>query len=212
MVSTWTASASESSRSARSSSALSRSASAMRCRSQDVSEETPSCCSVATVCSSWPTCPRSVSRRSPPSRPRTRRGTASVAEIESSSAATPRLRRRPAQRWNFACSSSQAGSSAAAICSALQPRKEVSAADRARALETGRSTASSSRSHSSAAGVAKTLPAPLMTAGTPARSSASSTSAASLFVGTRTAMWRGRTGSRRSLGAVRGAGDQSRGR
>ena len=65
----------------------------------------------------------------------------------------------------------------------------MSAADRARAVETGRSTASSSRSHSSAAGVAKTLPAPLMTAGTPARSSASSTSAASLFVGTSTATW-----------------------
>ena len=111
-------------------------------------------------------------------------------------AATPRLRSRPAQRWNFAWRSSQADSSAAAICSALQPRKEVSAAERARTLETGRSTASSSRSHSSAAGVANTLPAPLITAGTPARSSAPSTSAASLFVGTRTAMCRGRTGSR----------------
>ena len=51
-----------------------------------------------------------------------------------------------------------------------------------------------------------------MTAGTPTRSSASSTSAASLFVGTRTATWRGRTGSRRSskpstARATRVAGD-----
>ena len=88
----------------------------------------------------------------------------------------------------------------------------MSAADRARVVETGRSTASSSRSHSSAAGVAKTLPAPLITAGTPARSSASSTSAASLFVGTSTATWRGRTGSRRRSEPSAARDDQRRGR
>ena len=59
----------------------------------------------------------------------------------------PRRRPRPARR--------------------VQPRNGVSAAERARGGEVGRSIASSSRSHSRAGGVPNTLPAPLMTAGTP---------------------------------------------
>ena len=45
--------------------------------------------------------------------------------------------------------------------------KQVSAAECARVIDAGRSSASSSRSHSRAVSVANTLPAPLITAGTP---------------------------------------------
>ena len=65
MVSTCTASASDSSRRLRSSSLVSCSAAAMRRRSHDVSAVVPICSVVAAACRSWPTWRRSVSRRSP---------------------------------------------------------------------------------------------------------------------------------------------------
>ena len=82
-----------------------------------------------------------------------------------------RQRRQPAaaQDAAHACrrrwTSSHSSSPAAATCSAVQPRNDVIVAARARTGDAGRSSASSSRSHSRAAGVANTLPAPLMTAG-----------------------------------------------
>ena len=85
----------------------------------------------------------------------------------------PRPRRRPARRAS---------------------RGTTSAPPRARAAaDVGRSIASSSRSHSRAGAVPNTLPAPLITAGTPTASSASRTSAASRLVRTSTATWPGRT-------------------
>src|SRR3954447_2364752 len=61
--------------------------------------------------------------------------------------------------------------------------------------------ASSSRSHSRAGSVTKTLPAPLITAGTSTASSASRTRAAFLFVRTSTAMCPGQTRSAPSIRA-----------
>ncbi len=69
----------------------------------------------------------------------------------------------------------------------------MSAAVRARVGEAGRSIAPSRRSQSRAAAVPKTLPAPLMTAGTPTASSSSRTSAALRWVRTSTATWPGQT-------------------
>ena len=63
---------------------------------------------------------------------------------------------------------------------------------RARGDDVGRSSASSSRSQSRAGAVPNTLPAPLITAGMPAASSASRTSAALRCVRTSTATWPGR--------------------
>ena len=74
----------------------------------------------------------------------------------------------------------------------------MSAAERARGGEVGRSIASSSRSQSRAGAEPNTLPAPLITAGTSTSSSASRTSAAVRWVRTSTATWPGRIGSVRS--------------
>ena len=65
MVSTWTASASLSSRRLRSSSLLSVVASSTRWRSHAVSAVAPICSVIAAAWSSSPTCRRSVIRRSP---------------------------------------------------------------------------------------------------------------------------------------------------
>ena len=127
----------------------------------------------------------------------------------SSSDATPRVRRTRAQscsrRWTS--SHAQESSSAAARRSADQPMKPVSAAEWARVMEAGRSSASSSRSHSWAGSVPNTLPAPLITAGTPASRSASRIIAACRLVRTSTARCAGRTASvrwsRRSPAATR---------
>ena len=70
----------------------------------------------------------------------------------------------------------------------------MSAAACARVGAVGRSSASSSRSQWRAGSVPNTLPAPLMTAGTPTASSASRISAAVRLVCTSTATWPGRTG------------------
>ena len=98
MVSTWTASASDSSRRLRSSSAVSRSASAMRRRSHDVSAVVPSCSAVAAAWSSCATWRTSVSVRSPSAVARTRAARPSPKLIASVRLATPRSRRiaRPA--------------------------------------------------------------------------------------------------------------------
>ena len=141
-----------------------------RWRSHEVSAAVPSRSVAAAPCSSWPTWRRSVRRRSPSATDRTRPGSRSIKRDRLGQATpgraaaappprraaaggrppTPR-RRRPRRR------------------SAVQPRNEVIVAACARTVEAGRSSASSSRSHSRAAGVANTLPAPLMTAGTPTR-------------------------------------------
>ena len=75
----------------------------------------------------------------------------------------------------------------------------MSAAARARGGEVGRSIASSSRSQSRAGVVPNTLPAPLITAGIPAASSASRISAALRCLRTSTATCPGWTGSRASV-------------
>ena len=88
--------------------------------------------------------------------------------IASISAATPLVRSTRAQRCRRRWTSSHSASPADATRSAVQPRNGVSAAERARVDEAGRSIASSTRSQSRAGTVPKTLPAPLMTAGMPA--------------------------------------------
>ena len=117
-------------------------------------------------------------RRASPSRPATRRRAPAARAPRCAAGGgrppTPRRpRTRPAPR--------------------VQPRNGVSAAARARGVEVGRSIASSSRSQSRAGGVPNTLPAPLITAGIPAASSSSRTSAALRCVRTSTATWPGAT-------------------
>ena len=93
-------------------------------------------------------------------------------------------------------------SSAWARRSAGQPTNAVSAAEWARAIDAGRSSASSRRSHWRAGSVPNTLPAPLMTAGTPTSSRASRIIAACRLVRTSTAMWAGCTASEPVAGAA----------
>ena len=111
----------------------------------------------------------------------------------SSSEATPRVRRTRAHSCRRRCTSShsQESSSASASRVAGQPTNAVSAAECARVIDAGRSSASSSRSHWRAGSVPKTLPAPLMTAGTATSSSASRIIAACRLVRTSTARWPG---------------------
>ena len=85
--------------------------------------------------------------------------------IVSVSDASPRRRSTAAHACRRRWTSSHSSSLADATRSADQPRNDVIVAARARTGDAGRSSASSSRSHSRAAGVANTLPAPLMTAG-----------------------------------------------
>ncbi len=130
MVSTWTASASDSSRRLRSSSPVSSPASAIWRRSQPVSAVTPACSAVAASCSSCATWRRSVSRRSPSCVRSRRSGRPSTSVTVSASAATPRVRSSRAHACRRRCNSSSASSSAAASSCAVQPRKGVSAAAR----------------------------------------------------------------------------------
>ena len=116
-----------------------------------------------------------------------RPGSRSSSVIASVSDATPFARSTRAQWCRRWCTASQSSSPAAATASVVQPRNVVSAAERARGGWAGRSIASSRRSHSRAGSVPKTLPAPLITAGTSTASSASRTRAAFLFVRTSTA-------------------------
>ena len=152
------------------SSSPSCSAAAIRWRSQTVSAAVPSCSVDAAACSSWPTWRRSVRRRSPvgerehaarqPLDERDRldqrrqpapRAAPRAQRVQAAVDVLPRRRRRPPRRR-----------------SAGPAQERASSSPRVRATRRGgRSIASSSRSHSRAAGVANTLPAPLMTAGTP---------------------------------------------
>ena len=172
-------------------------ASAIRVRSHVASAVGPSCSADAARCSSWPTWRRSVSRRSPSSSASIRADRSSATVIVSSSAATPRVRRMRAQscrrRWTSSHSQLSSSAPACARRCADHPRKQVSAAEWARVIEAGRSSASIRRSHSRAMSVPNTLPAPLMTAGTPASSSAWRTSAACQLVRTSTARCPGQT-------------------
>ena len=88
-------------------------------------------------------------------------------------------------------------SSAVATCSADQPTNVDRARARTRVDDDGRSSASRRALQSRATGARNTLPAPLITAGTPTASRASRTVAASRLRLTRTAMCPGRTGSGR---------------
>ena len=123
---------------------------------------------------------RSVSRRSPPTSASTRAGSPATL-ADSTTAAMPRVvnssdhPRRVSATWSVR-SSPPASSSVA-----VWPKKQVSAAARTRGLRWGCSSASSRLSHSTAAGVANTLPPPAMTAGTPASWSASRASARSAW-------------------------------
>ena len=133
--------------------------------------------SVAAACSSSPTWRRSVSRRSPSTVASTRSGSASVER--------DRLEQRRDAARRAARAPSGAGAGAASSrrrrprrrpARRVQPRNEVSAAARARggrrrALERLEQPQPVARR----LGVANTLPAPLITAGTPTRSSASRT-------------------------------------
>ena len=91
-----------------------------------------------------------------------------------------------------------AASPAPATSSALQPTKRVNATSEARSRAVGRSSASSRRSHSWAGSVAKTDPAPPMTAGTPTANKASRTSVACELARTSTAMSPGSSGARQA--------------
>ena len=134
---------------------------------------TPSCSACAASCRSSPTWRRSVSSRSPSARPSMPPGSPSSALTASASEATPCARSSSAHRCSRACSSSQRASPAPA--SASRPsRGTASARRRARAPRApGRSSASSSASQSRAERVPNTLPAPPITTGMAAASSAS---------------------------------------
>ena len=127
-------------------------------------------------------------KRSPDDRSSTRRGTSRALLTVSYSEAMPWSRRRAAHWCRDQCSSSHVSSGADATSSAVQPTKHVSATSDARSRAVGRSSASSSWSHSLAGAVANTEPEPPMTAGTPTASDASRTMVACALVRTRAAM------------------------
>ena len=112
---------------------------------------------------------RSVRKRSPDGRASTRAGSWRVTVTFSSRAATPRFRRSAAQRWSAQWRSSQSSSPAVATCERLP-------ADEAREGGRSRPVAATSAVRARRAGaptpvpgaVAKTLPAPPITAGTDA--------------------------------------------
>ena len=178
IVRTCTASASDSSRRVRSSSPPSSTAARIRARSQPARAVVPRRSSTATRCRSWPTWRRSVMRRSPSTCSKTRSVSRSDAVMTSSSEATPRVRSTRAQPCRRRWTDSQVSSSASATRWAVQPRNGVRAAAWARGPDVGRSSACRRSCHAFALSLAKTLPAPLMTAGTPTRRSASCTSVA----------------------------------
>ena len=101
MVSTWTASASDSSRRLRSSLAVSCPAWAIRSASQAARAETPSWPSLAASWRSCPTWRRSVMVRSPSRSARIRAARPVPAATVSRSAATPRRRRTAPRRWRL---------------------------------------------------------------------------------------------------------------
>ena len=194
MVSTCTASASDSSRRLRSSSAVS-----VLGRRRCAAQPAPSArwCraarSVAAACRSWPTWRRSVSRRSPSTACEHAAGQA-LAErdrLESATATPRRAAPAPSGAGGGGRLPGVLVGGGDLLGASSRGRRERRR--RARGGEAGRSIASSSRSHSRAGAVPNTLPAPLMTAGTPTSSSASRTSAALRLVRTSTAMWPGRT-------------------
>ena len=193
IVRTCTASASDSSRRVRSSSPPSSTAARIRARSQPASAVVPRRSSTATRCRSWPTWRRSVMRRSPSTCSKTRSVSRSDVVMTSSSEATPRVRSTRAQPCRRRWTDSQVSSSASATRWADQPRNGVRAAAWARGPEVGRSSACRRSCHAFAPSLAKTLPAPLMTAGTPTRRSASCTSVAWVCLRTSTAMSPGPT-------------------
>ena len=172
-----TASRSVSSRRSRSSSP-SPWASATWSRNQVASPVGPRCSPVAAAWASSARCSRSASTRSPPSSPSSRRRTSRCSRIDRKVAATPWVVSVRAHRCTSSCSRSQSCSVAAASRSAVQPIQWLSARARTRDDAAGRSSASSSRRQSVAAGVRNTLPAPPTTAGTSTARSASWTSSA----------------------------------
>ena len=109
------------------------SAASIRCRSQPVSAATPNCSAPAAPCSSWATCSRSVSRRSPPTSASSRAAVRSPSRIVSASVETPLLAQRPRPGVQPLVQHLELDSLAAASWVALQPSSGVSAAARARA-------------------------------------------------------------------------------
>ncbi len=127
-VITCTDSASDSRRRLRSS-VWSAAASDIRCCSHSTIEATPNFSSVAAVCSTWPMCRRSVSRRSPCSRASTR---ATIPRpVASSRAATPRRDSSSPHSCSSALSSSKPVSSSRASI-AGRPADEAGQRRRAR--------------------------------------------------------------------------------
>ncbi len=193
MVITWTASASDSRRRARSSLSPSRSTSWIRRPSQVARAVGPNPSDTPASWRSWATWRRSVMKRSPDARVRTRRGTSCELLTLSNSAAIPWSRSSAAQRCRDQCRPSHDSSDAVASSFAVQPTKQVNATSAARSRAVGRSKASRRRSHSLAGSVANTEPEPPITAGTLTAWSASRTSAACELSRTSTAMWPGCT-------------------
>ena len=166
MVSTWTASASDSSRRERSSSPSLLGRVDRAGAATTASAAVPSRSAAAAPCSSWPTWRRSVSRRSP----------SVTAQHPPRQALDQRdrlgQRREPAPAQH-APPTRAAGGGRPPTPRRRPPRPAppsspgtTSSSPRARArVDAGRSSASSSRSHSRAAGVPNTLPAPLITDG-----------------------------------------------
>ena len=167
-VITCTASASDSSRRARSSFSLSRAASWMRRPSQVAMAVGPRPSDTPASCSNWAMWRRSVMNRSPDGRAKHPLGHLVRAADRLVERGHALSRSSAAQRCSDQCSPSHSASSAVATPSGLHPTKQVSAASEARSRAVGRSSAWRSRSHSSAGSVAKTEPAPPITAGTPA--------------------------------------------
>ena len=198
MVSTWTASASDSRRRLRSSSVVSSPASAICRRSHAVSAVTPACSAIAASCSSWATWRRSVRRRSPSWVRSTRSGSPSDERDRLGAARRPRGSAAAAPRRAAGGAAPRAPPRRRTPGPARSSRGTGSAPRRAPAARRTGARAPRAAAASRAPGVVpKTLPAPLMTAGMPASSSASRTSAALRCVRTSTATWPGRTRSRR---------------
>ena len=175
----------------------------------------PSCSCDAAACSSCPMWRRSVSRRSPRARPGPGRARPSVRVIVSSSAATPRAQHPgPIVQRRWTSSQPRSRPRRGARRSADQPKNGVSAAVWARRPTRGAPAPRAGRSQSRADSVPNTLPAPLITAGTPAASSASRTIAAWRLVRTSTARCPGghRLGSGHSLPGAVALLDRSAGR
>ena len=169
-------------------------ASARRRRSQTSSAVRPSWPSSAASCSACAMCRRSVSSRSPPTRLSTRGCSCSSRDTASNIAATPRSSSTAPHTRSLRARSSANASPWASRPAASSPTKQVSAARRTRVVRCGCSSASSSRCHSAAAGVANTEVFPVRTTGTPAPCSPACTSAAWVLVRTSTAMSLGSTG------------------